>query len=132
MIHYLNTDLDLVAANDLTMLAAVLEERGVHPLHVTCGEDSLWYATFETDETYEQPEPNIAAMLAVIESLSESESGTWWAACTVREFSIGYECGNEPWAFNQEISGQTLRRIGDAGAALRITLYPPEPAIKAA
>ncbi len=131
MIEYLNTDLDLVATDDLTMLAADLEVQGVHPLHVNRCEDGLWYATFETDETYEQPEPNIAMMLAIIESLGESHSRTWWT-CTVREFNIGYKCGSEPWAFNQEISGQTLRRMADVGAALRITLYPPEPSGKAA
>ena len=127
MIEYLNTDLDLVAADDLTALAASLEARGVHPLHVDRHEDGLWYATFEADETYEQPEPNIAAMLAVIESLGEP-AGRAWRACAVREFNIGYECGSEPWAFNQEISGRTLRRVADVGAALRITLYPPAPA----
>jgi hypothetical protein len=131
MIQYLNTDLDLVAADDLTTLAAGLEAQGVHPLHVDRHEDGLWHATFEADETYEQPEPNIAMMLAIIESLGESASRAWWT-CTVREFNIGYECGSEPWAFNQEISGQTLRRVADVGAALRITLYPPAPAGKAA
>ncbi len=125
MIHYLNTDLDLVAIDDLTTLAADLEAQGVHPLHVAHHEDGLWYATFEASESFEQPESNIVRMLAIIESLGDSASRAWWA-CTVREFNIGYECGSEPWAFNQELSGQTLRRMADVGAALRITLYPPE------
>ncbi len=123
MIQYLNTDLDLVADDDLTTLAAGLEAQGVHPLHVDRREDGLWYATFETDETYEQPEPNIAVMLSAIESLDKAQSRAW-RACTVREFNIGYECGSEPWAFNQLVSGRTLRRMADVGAALRITLYP--------
>lgn len=131
MIQYLNTDLDLVAADDLTALAAGLDARGVHPLHVDRREDSLSYATFETDETYEQPETNIAVMLSAIESLDESQRRAW-RACTVREFNIGYECGGEPWAFNQLVSGLTLRRMADAGAALRITLYPPASSSEAA
>jgi hypothetical protein len=131
MIQYLNTDLDLVATHDLTTLAADLEAEGVYPLHVARHEDGLWYATFEAGEPSEQPDPNIVMMLAMIESLSEAASRAWWA-CTAREFNIGYECGSEPWAFNQEISGQTLRRMANVGASLRITLYPPEPASKAA
>ena len=50
-ICYLNTDLDLTSSDDLTALAAVFESRGVFPLHVTRGEDGLWYATFEMLET---------------------------------------------------------------------------------
>ena len=51
MIQYLNTDLDLVAADDLTPLAADLEARGLHSLHVDRHADGLWHATFEADET---------------------------------------------------------------------------------
>jgi len=46
---YLNTDLDLTSAADLTALAAAFEAGGVPPLHVTRGEDRQWYATFEAD-----------------------------------------------------------------------------------
>ena len=124
-ICYLNTDLDLTSSNDLTPIAAALESRGVRPLHVTRGEDGLWYATFETEVEYEEPEPNISAMLAVVELLGQ-ELMTVWFACTRREFNIGYDCGGEPWAFNQGLSSELLSRIAQARASLRITLYPPE------
>jgi hypothetical protein len=45
-ITYLNTDLDLISATDLTELAAVFEEAGIFPLAVTHGQDGLWYGTF--------------------------------------------------------------------------------------
>ncbi|HSF31172.1 MAG TPA: hypothetical protein VLK82_11975 [Candidatus Tectomicrobia bacterium] len=123
-ICYLNTDLDLTSGDDLTALAAVFEAQGVSPLHVTHGEDGLWHASFETDEPHEQPDANIAAMLAVIESLAEPLR-TVWSGCTRREFNIGYNCGSKPWAFNQELSSQLLGHMATAGASLRITLYPP-------
>ena len=44
-ICYLNTDLDLTSAEDLTTLVAAFEAGGVTPLHVTHGADGLWYAT---------------------------------------------------------------------------------------
>jgi hypothetical protein len=65
-ISYLNTDLDLTSADDLTELGAALEAAGVPPMHVTQREDRLWYACFETDEQHAEPESNIAAMLAVV------------------------------------------------------------------
>jgi hypothetical protein len=123
-IGYLNTDLDLTSGDDLMALAAAFEAQGVPPLHVTHGEDGLWYATFETDEHHEQPEPNIAVMMAVIESLAEPLR-TVWSGCTRRDFNIGYDCGSKPWAFNQGLSSQLLGRMAAVGASLRITLYPP-------
>jgi hypothetical protein len=122
-IRYINTDLDLTSPEDLTALAATFRAQGVPPLYVTAGDNGLWYATFETNDDYDEPEPNIAAMLAVIESLKESVRGMWWA-CTRREFNIGYDCGSKPWAFNNGLSRETLRRMADVGTSLHITLYP--------
>jgi len=123
-IRYLNTDLDLTSAGDLTALAAVFEAQGLLRLHVTHHHDGLWYATFETGEQHEEPGPNIAAMLAVVESLAEPLRAAW-ARCTRREFNIGYDCGGEPRAFDQGLSSHLLGRIAEAGASLRVTLYPP-------
>jgi hypothetical protein len=123
LIRYQNTDLDLVSSDDLIPLAAAFEAGGLRPLHVTRGEDGLWYTTLETREQYTNPESNIAAMLTVVESLGEPFS-LGWRACTKRECNIGYACGREPWAFSHELPTQLLRRIVDVGASLRITLYP--------
>lgn len=130
-IRYLNTDLDLTSTGDLTALAAAFEAHGVPPLHVTRDADGLWYARFETGEQYEEPEPNIAAMIAVVESFAEPLRAVW-AGCTLREFNIGYDCGAKPWAFEQGLSSQLLGRVAAVGASLRITLYPPESASRPA
>ena len=70
-IHYLNTDLDLVSPSDLTPLAQALTARGLVALHIEEREDGCWSATFETEEQFREPDPNIAAMLGIIESLDE-------------------------------------------------------------
>jgi hypothetical protein len=62
-------------------------------------------------------------MLAIVESLNEPIRSLW-DRCTRREFNIGYDCGAEPWAFNQGLSTALLGRLAAAGASLRITLYP--------
>ena len=122
-ICYLNTDLDLTSTEDLTVLAAALEAEGIPPLHVTHDADGLWHATFETDTQFAEPAPNIATMLAIVESLAESLRSVW-DGCTLREFNIGYDCGAEPWAFNQGLPVELLSRMAAAGASLRLTLYP--------
>jgi hypothetical protein len=124
-ICYLNTDLDLTSSHALTELAAAFEAAGLLPLHVTQGEDGLWYATFETRQLHTriEPERDIAEMLLVAESLQEPLRSVW-SRCTRREFNIGYDCGDEPWAFNQGLSSALLGRIAAMGASLRVTLYP--------
>jgi hypothetical protein len=122
-ICYLNTDLDLTSADDLTELASAFKAKGVWSLHVTRGDDGLWYATFETDAQHSDPDPNIAAMIDAVESLARPLRSVW-DGCTRREFNIGYDCGVEPWAFNQGLSAGLLGRMAAAGASLRITMYP--------
>jgi len=92
-------------------------------LHVTHRDDGLWHAIFETQEQHTEPEPNIAAMVAVAESLEEPHR-SMWSSCTRREFNIGYDCGAGPSAFEQGLSSGLLGRIAAVGASLRVTLYP--------
>jgi hypothetical protein len=122
-IHYLNTDLDLESPKDLTALAALFDSKNIFPLHVERFDDGLWHACFETQRQYTEPEHNITAVIAVIESL-RGPHRTTWLSCGKREFNIGYDCGKKPWAFEQGLSAKLLGRIAKIGASLRITLYP--------
>lgn len=122
-ILYLNTDLDLVADQDLTELASALESRGLCVFHVVKGEDSLWYARFETDVQADEPERTIEIMVAALESLPE-ELRSVLRRCRLEELDIGYKCGDAPWAFNQGLSNALLGRVADLGASLRVTIHP--------
>ncbi len=123
LICYLNTDLDLICDINPTLLANELSAGDIYS-NVTNGEDGLWYILCE-DSNETEPEPNITRLLDAIESLSEP-ARFLWDRCTLREFNIGYDCGDQPWAFNQGISNQTLSRMAACGASFRITLYPAE------
>lgn len=122
-ITYLNTDLDLISAQDLPGLGAAFDHGGTPPLHVTKGDDGLWYSTIETKNCYAEPEASITEMVSIVESLSEKELAAW-QHCTKREFNIGYDCGRKPWEFNQGLSTELLGRIAAIGTSLRITIYP--------
>lgn len=126
--RYLNTDLDLKSPDDLEAIAAALESRRVSPLHVTRGEDGLWCATFESDHSFDEPSSNIAAILDAVESLVREHKATW-AQCALKEFNIGYDCGDELLVLDQGLSNDVLRRMAAAGASLRWTLYPGHPEI---
>lgn len=122
-ICYLNTDLDLNSEEDLTALAEAFQAAEVFALHVTRLDNGHWYATFETDQQHNEPETNIAAILSVVESFPPPLRAAW-DRCTRREFNVGYDCGVNPWAFNQALSTSVLKRLAVAGGSLRITLYP--------
>lgn len=123
-IKYLNTDLDLKSADDLHSLVAALETRGLCGLHVTLGEDQHWDSILECEEQHAEPEASIQTMLDAVEALSEGERQSW-DRCLLREFNVGYDCGAEPWAFNQGLSNSTLARMAAVGSTFRLTLYPP-------
>jgi hypothetical protein len=128
VISYLNSDLDLISSNDLNALAAALEKGGVFPLGIRQGNDGQWWVTFETKKYHAEPEPNISAMLAVVETLPGALRLVW-DNCKLREINIGYDCGAEPWAFSQGLSSALLGRMAAVGVSLRFTLYPDrEPA----
>lgn len=123
-IQYLNTDLDLVCDVDPSGLAREFGNRDlVAP--VTPGEDGSFYVLCE-DNNDTEPEPNIKRLLDAVDSLSD-KSRIIWERCSKREFNVGYDCGEEPWAFNQGLSNEILRRIAESGASFRMTLYPQRP-----
>jgi hypothetical protein len=122
-ITYLNTDLDLRSSHNISHLAAFFKTSGMKLLHVTSTDDAIWYATIEPDDFSDEPAKSIDALLTVIESMPTTLQADW-AGCSTREFNIGYDCGDDPWAFNQSISCELLGRLAKAGGTLRITLYP--------
>lgn len=125
-IQYLNTDLDISSSDDLTSLASALVAAGTWALlDAMKADDGLWHARFETEADFQEAEPNIAAMVGIVESLDEPLRQAWFR-CSLREFNIGYDCGSKPWAFNQALSSELLGRMAAIGASLRLTLYPPE------
>jgi hypothetical protein len=122
--HYLNTDLDLASAEDLSSLAQALQDGGMlYSLHVTQVPSGGWTARFETYRSDQQPQATIEAMLDVIEKLPK-EAMARWRKCTQREFNIGYDCGREPWAFTQGLSSTLLGRMAALEISLGVTLYP--------
>lgn len=123
--QYRTTDLYFFSEENLTALAAALHSWArpvcLGPNPRTQREE--WYCNFSIDgEGAEEPEPGIAAMLTVIESLDPLSRSTW-AGCSERVFDIAYDCGRKPFAFRQELSADTLGRLAAVGASLRFTLY---------
>lgn len=112
-----------MSSQDLADLAVALEARGVFPLHVTYDGEGFWRATFETADQHAEPGPNIAVLVAAVESLGEAERAVW-SSCSRCEFNIGCECEAEATVLNHSLSPGLLARVASVGASLGITVYP--------
>ena len=105
----------------LTPLVEVLEAGGVFPIHRAQKEDGKWSAALET-----------AVSLLNLKQLS-AQCSTWssplilrhaelWDRCSLREFNIGYDCGDEPFAFSNGLS-HSLAPRNSVGAGLRKAVF---------
>lgn len=137
--QYRVTDLQLHTTDDLMELATALEAQGMRVSHreLKIAEESQeFYRIAETDrmwvfqlsccDTYEAPEPEVAALLSIVESLDPRMRAVW-NRCTRRFFDLGYDCGITPFSVRHEFSAETLSRIAAVGGELRITLYALDP-----
>jgi hypothetical protein len=124
---YLNTDLDLVAEQDLTLLVHALEASGLYSLHAGVGDDGNWYVTLEINDVADevlhlcQPELTIVVMLNAIEAL-DVPARAIWDACMSRTLDIGYQCGGV-WGRNG-LTNPTLTHLTALGMEVAISLYP--------
>lgn len=124
LIKYLNTDLDIEVKGGLQILLAALLAGGrMYELASFDGGEEASRASFEYCGNATTPEAVIAEMLSVIERLDGS-AAAMWQACSLKDFNIGYACGEEPSAFCQRLSPELLQRIAGVGASVSFTIYP--------
>lgn len=121
--HHMSTDLDLESSNDLTPLTEALAHRGLLVHHVHHWENGLWTARLTPEAWFQEADQGITATLTAVESLDEP-TRSLWASCTLRQFDIGYECGQEPEQFMQILTTATLSKVAAISASIMITLYP--------
>lgn len=120
-IKFLNVDLDVRHTEPLDWLVRYFASRRIHVITHTAT-DERWLAIFETSPSPETPDECARLLLEGIEQMGKPTREKW-DKCS-REFNVGYNVGNAPWAFNQALSPGTVHRIASAGAGLRLTLYP--------
>ena len=131
--RYITTDLVLYSTGDLTALAAALEAQGMRCRDSARWIDATewfriaepqWYWTFKAggEGPYDDPEPEVAGLLAAVEALDPPARAAW-AGCSQRVFDLGYDCGATPFSIRHDLSPGTLARLAAAGGLLRFTLY---------
>ena len=119
--RFLNVDLEVSSASDLTWL---VEELGEDVSNLFCGPaQGHFLATFEADPMSADPDGLIGYLCGLIEGLSDEQRRVWDQAF-LKIFDIGYQVGNEPPAYQSDLRPETLAAIVRIGASVRITIYP--------
>lgn len=121
-IHYLNTDLDLLSAKELSPLVQAFAGEA---FCLYCGEEGSRHfrATFEMNGLVNSPDIIMQHFCFLAESL-EGEARALWDGSFKKVFDIGYEGGVDHASYTDEIRVDTLKRVVALGACIRITVYP--------
>ena len=131
--EYLNVDLELESADDLTPLA----EHFVDRMHVLFndqrGESYLLALEMRATVVAEYPALNdpldadtcIRGFLSVIAELPTGLRALW-KGCHTRVFDLGISAGTFPSMCIQIVSEATVLAIASVGGTLRVTVYPAQ------
>ncbi len=122
-IKYLNTDLELESAHDLSLIVKKLHAEGCVILYD--GKlDELNFATFEVSLQSTNPDDTVGKFVKHIDSLP-AEARTAFDNCCSRVVDIAFESGDEPSSFSSVLALGTIIELSRLGISVSITIYPP-------
>jgi hypothetical protein len=120
MPRYLNTDLDLIARFDFSLLHEELKAAGLDSGLLQEGE-GIWRCGYNAP-AHGDPDGAISLFLDVIEKLGR-EARQQWDSCSRRRFDPGIQCVRDPGASRWEIGAEVLSRMAAVGGSLVMTIY---------
>jgi hypothetical protein len=121
--QFLNVDLDVYSRSDLQPLVTGFGKK-VIALYV--GRESGRYsAHLELVGQRRTADSTIRAFCILIRTLPKTGRELWNAAKT-REFSVGVQAGQQPFACDFRIEAQTVKTVAELGATIVLTVYGPE------
>lgn len=122
-VQYLNTDLEIESASDLSK---IVDEFGEEVLVLHHGEiRGYQHASFEIggSSLSTSADDIINSFCALVDVLSK-EAREVWDGCCSRVFDIGFESGISTPYFRSEIRAGTIERVAKIDAGIVITIYP--------
>lgn len=123
--EYKNTDFDLKSTSSFDTLH---QELSMHccPLIYTQGSNGHYHASYESDHDGNSSktgaERDILLIVDAINRLSDIAK-TELDACYLREFNIGFECGDS-WAYVHSIPLCAVNAASNTGCSIAVTLHP--------
>ncbi|MFH1778268.1 MAG: hypothetical protein ABH952_12060 [Candidatus Omnitrophota bacterium] len=124
-IEYLNTDLNIKSAKPFKKLNTFLTGKKLLSLHYGKVKGEWWGTYAICNPQYKTPKKTIEIFLKELSQMGETIRKQW-DQCNLKEFDIGYECGQKPGAFNNEIPKDILGKLIELDIGIRITIYPED------
>jgi hypothetical protein len=124
--QFLNVDLDVYSRYDLQPL---VNGFGKKVIALYIGRDGRGYSAHLELAGLQKPsaDSTIRAFCTLIRALPKTERELWNSARS-REFSVGVEAGQQPFACDFRIEAQTVKAVAELGAVIVLTVYGPERA----
>ncbi len=124
-IKYLNTDLYLESPKSFKKLNDFLNKKDFWALYYGKTNDK-WWGSYETcNRPCKTPKKTIEIFLKKLSCMDKTIQKQW-DQCNSKKFDIGYECGQKPWAFNDEIPNNIIKKLTELNLGIRITIYPED------
>ncbi len=122
--RYLTVDLLIKSREDLTPIVTDFGEDVIVLTNDKVGD--FYFAYFEIAGSHAGPNEDIDFFCTLIEGLSE-ENRKIWENSFFRIFDMGYEAGTSNNSYSSDLRESVLKRIAEAKASVRITIYPYAP-----
>lgn len=124
--QFLNVDLDVYSRCDLQPL---VNSFGKKVIALYVGHEKRGYAAHLELAGLQKPsaDSTIRAFCTLIRALHKTERELWNGAKS-REFCVGVEAGQQPFASDFRIEAQTVKAVAELGAVIVLTVYGPERA----
>ena len=120
---FLNVDLEIESEGEPKAVISNLGEDVMVLYNGTSKNKHL--ATFELPIcSAGDPDSIINSFCALVENF-DSAGLAEWKSCYRRQFSIGYESGNQSTSLSSELKEATIKRVSDLCGSIEIMIYPP-------
>ena len=117
---FLNVDLDLKSDGPLDAIVEAFGDQAVVLRHDRVGQ--RFVASFQVAGIMPNANSTIDALCDLVQALPPPARAVW-DACRRRVLDIGIQSGPAPDRFHAVIDAATVRRAGDLGCAIVVTVY---------
>ncbi len=121
---FLNVDLDITSAADLTPLASAVEAAGAIVLTCHRAPDGSFCMLVEVGEDTHSMADTIDRLIDLVDTLDTVPRRLFDEADS-RTFNVGIEAGQQPEVHVEQLEPAQVAAIGRLHAGVAVTLYPP-------
>jgi hypothetical protein len=122
---FLNVDLDIESAQDLTPLIAAMGSESFSISSELVG--TIYRTSLELSSGVDDADAAMVRLIQLVLRLPAVQRKVWDEAAK-KSFNIGIKAGTDPHMLEIGLRAETIRSIADVGGSIVITVYRPDGA----